>query len=284
MNLKNLQNVLMISIFGLLLFGCGQSSKVSDKKGTTSDGKEASVEVEVFDAMKIKDQITEVINNSPKATEVAEFINKAGASYILDLTVPIDDVEKFMTETQMGIGLGMYGFDLFYAKTFNRSDMVIKISELEEQLIERLGLDNEFASTSNFRKRLQDNAENQDSIDILVNEMMNRAHQNFSTSDQPGTYALSFIGANAEALYILTQVTLFAQNNKPMIEFIGKQDERANSIFTLLEMMSGDENVKPYYEKMKPIAAYFEQHPEFTEKELKEISPMIEAFRNEIFK
>ncbi|MGD9556272.1 MAG: hypothetical protein AB7V25_04570 [Mangrovibacterium sp.] len=284
MNLKNLQNVLMISIFGLLLFGCGQSSKVSDKKGTTSDGKEASVEVEVFDAMKIKDQITEVINNSPKATEVAEFINKAGASYILDLTVPIDDVEKFMTETQMAIGLGMYGFDLFYAKTFNRSDMVIKISELEEQLIERLGLDNEFASTSNFRKRLQDNAENQDSIDILVNEMMNRAHQNFSTSDQPGTYALSFIGANAEALYILTQVTLFAQNNKPMIEFIGKQDERANSIFTLLEMMSGDENVKPYYEKMKPIAAYFEQHPEFTEKELKEISPMIEAFRNEIFK
>lgn len=284
MNLKNLQNVLLISIFALLFFGCGQSSKVSDKKGTTSDGKEASVEVEVFDAMKIKDQITGVINNSPKATEVAEFINEAGASYILDLTVPIDDVEKFMTKTQMGIGLGMYGFDLFYAKTFNRSDMVIKISELEEQLIERLGLDNEFASTSNFRKRLQDNAENQDSIDMLVNEMMNRAHQSFSTSDQPDTYALSFIGANAEALYILTQVTLFAQNNKPMIEFIGKQDERAKSIFTLLEMMSGDENVKPYYEKMKPIAAYFEQHPEFTEKELKEISPMIEAFRNEIFK
>jgi hypothetical protein len=284
MKLNFTKSTLIFSVSALLFSGCGQSSKVQDKKGTTSDGKEAIVEVEVFDAMKIKDQIVEVINTSPKATEIANFINEAGASYILDLTVPIDDVEKFMTKTQMGLGLGMYSFDLFYAKVFNRSDMVLKTSELEVQLLEKLGLDNEFTSSANYRKRLQDNAENQDSIDVLVNEMMNLAHQKFSTSDQPDTYALSFIGANIEALYILSQVTMFAQNNKPMIEFIGKQDERAKSVFSLLEMMSGDENVKPYYEKMKAIAAYFEEHPEFTEKELLEISPMIESFRDEIFK
>jgi hypothetical protein len=284
MKLNFTKNTLILSATVLLFSGCGQSSKVQDKKGTTSDGKEAIVEVEVFDAMKIKDQIVEVINTSPKATEIADFINKAGASYILDLTVPVDDVEKFMTKTQMGLGLGMYSFDLFYAKVFNRSDMVLKTSELEEQLLEKLGLDNEFTSSANYRKRLQDNAENKDSVDALVNEMMNFAHQRFSTSDQPDTYALAFIGANTEALYILSQITMFAQNNKPMIEFLGKQDERAKSVFSLLEMMSGDENVKPYYEKMKSIVAYFEEHPEFTEKELAEISPMIESFRNEIFK
>jgi len=284
MKLNLTKSLLIISAVALLASGCGQSSKVQDKKGTTSDGKEAIVEVEVFDAMKIKDQIVEVINTSPKATEIADFINQAGASYILDLTVPLDDAEKFMTKTQMGLGLGMYSFDLFYAKVFNRSDMVLKISEIEVQLLEKLGLDNEFASSSDYRKRLQDNAENQDSIDVLVNEMMNLAHQRFSTSDQPDTYALSFIGANIEALYILSQVTMFAKNNKSMIEFIGKQDERAKSVYSLLEMMSGDENVKPYYEKMKAIAGYFESHPDFTEKELNEISPMIESFRNEIFK
>ncbi|HCU62549.1 MAG TPA: hypothetical protein DGC94_15735, partial [Prolixibacteraceae bacterium] len=264
--------------------GCGQSSKVKEGKGTTSDGKEASVEVETFDVMKIKDQIVEIINNSPKAPEVADFINKVGASYILDLTVPIDDVEKFMTKTQMGLGLGMYAFDLNYAKTFNRGDMVLKTTELEQQLLEKLGLQNEFTSQANYTKRLQDNAENKDSIDNLVNQIMNLAHQKFTTSNQPDTYALSFIGANIEALYILSQLSLFAQDNKPMIEFIGKQGERAKSIFSLLELMSGDQNVKPYYEKMKTIADYFEQHPTFTEKELNEISPMIESFRNEIFK
>jgi hypothetical protein len=282
--LNFLRNALIISVSVLLVAGCGQSSKVKENKGTTSDGKEAIVEVETFDAMKIKDQIVEIINNSPKAPEIADFINQVGASYILDLTVPIDDVEKFMTKTQMGLGLGMYAFDLNYAKVFNRSDMVLKTSELEQQLLDKLGLQNEFASSSGYMKRLQDNAENQDSLDNLVNEMMNLAHQKFTNSDQPGTYALSFIGANIEALYILTQLSLFAQNNKPMIEFIGQQGERAKSIFSLLELMSGDQNVKPYYEKMKDIANYFEQHPKFTEKELNEISPMIESFRNEIFK
>jgi len=284
MKLNFLRNALIISVSVLLVAGCGQSSKVKENKGTTSDGKEAIVEVETFDAMKIKDQIVEIINNSPKAPEIADFINQVGASYILDLTVPIDDVEKFMTKTQMGLGLGMYAFDLNYAKVFNRSDMVLKTSELEQQLLDKLGLQNEFASSSGYIKRLQDNAENQDSLDNLVNEMMNLAHQKFTNSDQPGTYALSFIGANIEALYILTQLSLFAQNNKPMIEFIGQQGERAKSIFSLLELMSGDQNVKPYYEKMKDIANYFEQHPKFTEKELNEISPMIESFRNEIFK
>jgi len=284
MKFNFLKNALIISISVLLISGCGQSSKVKEGKGTTSDGKEASVEVETFDVMKIKDQIVEIINNSPKAPEVADFINKVGASYILDLTVPIDDVEKFMTKTQMGLGLGMYAFDLNYAKTFNRGDMVLKTTELEQQLLEKLGLQNEFTSQANYTKRLQDNAENKDSIDNLVNQIMNLAHQKFTTSNQPDTYALSFIGANIEALYILSQLSLFAQDNKPMIEFIGKQGERAKSVFSLLELMSGDQNVKPYYEKMKTIADYFEQHPTFTEKELNEISPMIESFRNEIFK
>lgn len=284
MKLNFLKNALVISISVFLVSGCGQSSKVKEGKGTTSDGKEASVEVETFDVMKIKDQIVEIINNSPKAPEVADFINQVGASYILDLTVPIDDVEKFMTKTQMGLGLGMYAFDLNYAKTFNRGDMVLKTTELEQQLLEKLGLQNEFTSQTNYTKRLQDNAENKDSIDNLVNQIMNLAHQKFTTSSQPDTYALSFIGANIEALYILTQLTMFAKDNKPMIEFIGKQGERAKSVFSLLELMSGDQNVKPYYEKMKAIADYFEQHPTFTEKELNEVSPMIESFRNEIFK
>lgn len=284
MNLNFLRNTLVVIVSVLLVSGCGQSSKVKESKGTTSDGKEASVEVEAFDAMKIKDQIVEIINNSPKAPEIADFINEAGASYILDLTVPIDDVEKFMTKTQMGLGLGMYAFDLNYAKVFNRTDMVLKTTELEQQLLEKLGLQNEFTSQSEYMKRLQENAENKDSVDVLVNEIMNLAHQKFMTSDQPDTYALSFIGANIEALYILTQLTMFAQDNKRMIQFIGEQGDRARSVFSLLELMSGDENVKPYYEKMKTIADYFEQHPKFTEKELNEISPMIESFRNEIFK
>lgn len=268
----------------MLVAACNQSAKkVKDTKGTTSDGKEASVEVEVFDAAKIKDQIVEGIENTPKPEEIAEFINKIGASYILDLTVAVDDIDKFMTETELSMAMGLYSFDLVYAKAFNRGDMVAKLVEQEKQIIEKLGLQAGHKSYADYSERIRANAENKDSLNALVSAMMNESYAKFIECEHTYSYALSFIAANIEGLYILSQLTLFAQNNAPMIEFLGQQGERAKSIFALLEMISGDENVKPYYEKMQPIAKYFEEHKEFTEKELKEVAPMIEALRAEIY-
>lgn len=277
------KTALIMGVSFLLMAGCNRSSKVSESKGTTSDGKEASVEVEVFDAMKLKDQIVEVIENAPRAEEIAGFINEAGASYILDLTVPIDDAEKFMTKTQKSLGLGMYTFDMNYAKAFNRGDRATQIGDLSLQMLNDLGLQEDFSASENHLERLKQNAGNKDSVDYIVTDMMNYSHQQFSASDQPGTYALTFIGANVEAMYILSQLSLFAENNQPMIDFLAQQGERAKSVYSLLELMSGDETVQPYYEKMKPIADYFDEHQAFTQKELEEISPMIEALREEIF-
>jgi len=283
MKMNFLKTVLILGVSVLLMAGCNRSSKVSESKGTTSDGKEASVEVEVFDAMKLKDQIVEVIETSPRPEEIAGFINEAGASYILDLTVPINDAEKFMTKTQKGLGLGMYIFDMNYAKAFNRGDQATQIGELSLQMLNDLGLEEDFSALKDHLERLKQNTGNKDSVDSLVADMMNYSHQQFAASDQPGTYALTFIGSNVEAMFILSQLSLFAQNNKPMIDFLGRQGERAKSVYSLLEMMSGDASVQPYYEKMKPIADYFEKNQVFTQKELEEITPMIEALREEIF-
>ena len=40
---------------------------------------------------------------------------------------------------------------------------------------------------------------------------MNYYHQQMSAGDQPDVYALSVIGSNVEALYILSEVTLLAK-------------------------------------------------------------------------
>jgi hypothetical protein len=50
----------------------------------------------------------------------------------------------------------------------------------------------------------------------------------------------------------------------------------------LLELMSGDENVKPYYEQFKPVVAIFENNQKITEKELSEIATSMENFRRNI--
>jgi len=284
--MKNLftKHVLPFGIALILVAGCNSSTKTKVEKGTTSSGQEASVEVEVFDAVKIKDQIVETIRKMPNEKEIATLLNEAGASYIFDLTVPAEQAEKMMTKSDQSFGLGLYSFDLLYASVYNRGDIAAEISSVSQQLIDNLGLRDELITTIDYTGRLKANAGNKDSLDYIVTENMNYFHQQMSTGDQPGVYALSVIGSNVEALYILSQTTLLAKNNAKMLEVMNMQNERVNLVFALLELMSGDENIKPYYEQFKPVVKIFEENQKITEKELAQISPLMETVRKNILK
>jgi hypothetical protein len=272
--------IVMALIVLLGVVACNNASKSKVKKGKTSSGQTAYVETEVFDVVKVKDQIVEIIQKSPNVEEIAQLLNNAGASYILDLTVPLENIEKFLTTTQMSLGLGLYAFDYQYANVYNRPDMVTQIAQIEGQLIDKLGLSSEIKSSEEYMLRIRDNADNKDSINQLVIQAINYSHQQIANSDHPGVYALSFIAANVEAMYVLTQLTLMATDNSELLKLIAEQRDRTTSVFSLLELMSADESVMPYYEKMVPVMKYFKEARRLTQKELEEVAPMIETLRN----
>jgi len=284
--MKNLitKHVLPFGIALILISGCNSSTKTKEDKGTTSGGQQASVEVEVFDAVKVKDQIVETIAKMPSEKDVAIFLNEAGASYIFDLTVPAGQSEKMLTKSDQSFGLGLYSFDLLYASIYNRGDVVNEIKNVNEKLIDNLGLREELISTIDYTGRLKANAGNKDSLNYIVSQDMNYFHQQMSKGNQPGVYALSVIGSNVEALYILSQSALLAKNKGKMLEVMSRQTDRVNLVFTLLELMSGDENIKPYYEQFKPVVKIFEENPKITEKELAQIGPLMESVRKNILK
>ncbi len=278
------RSFLTFSIALILIAGCNNSKKTKVEKGTTSSGQQASVEVEVFDAIKVKDQIVETIRKMPSEKEIATLLNEAGASYIFDLTVPAEQAEKLLTEADQSFGLGLYSFDLLYATVYNRGDAAAEISQVSEDIIDKLGLRAELISSKNYLGRIKTNSDNKDSLDYLVTQDLNYFHQQMSSGDQPDVYALSVIGSNVEALYILSQSTLLAKNNAKMLDIMSKQNERVNLVFTLLEIMSEDENIKPYYDQFKPVVTIFEENPKITEKELAQIGPLMEAVRKNILK
>ncbi|MDB4583146.1 hypothetical protein N9164_08340 [Draconibacterium sp.] len=278
------KSILTFSIALIIVAGCNNPTKTKVQKGTTSDGQQAYVEVEVFDALKVKDQIVETIRKMPSEKEIATMLNESGASYIFDLTVPAEQDEKMMTETDQSFGLGLYSFDLLYASVYNRGDIAAEISQVSEQIIDKLGLSGELITSKNYLGRIKTNSDNKDSLDYLVTQDMNYFHQQMSTGDQPDVYALWVIGSNVEALYVLSQTTLLAKNNAKMLNIMNMQTERVNLVFTLLEIMSGDENIKPYYEQFRPVVTIFEENQTITEKELAEIGPLMEKVRKNILK
>lgn len=280
MNLIRLKSTLSVFVAMLIIFSaCNNASKTKIKKGETSDGKSAYVDTEVFDIVKVKDQIVEIIQNSPNTAEIAKLLNEAGASYIVDLTIPLEDAEKFLTTTQTSLGLGLYAFDYQYANVYNRADILTQIGQIEAQMIDKLGLSSEIKTSEEYMQRLRENADDKDSINLMVTQAINFSHTQIANSDHVDVYALAFIAANVEALHILTQLTLFAENNEQLLSLFGKQRERAISVFALLEIMSVDESVSPYYEQMVPIMKYLEKARKLSNNELQDIAPMIERLR-----
>lgn len=282
--MKNLftKNFLLLGIILIALAACNNSTKTKAKKGTTSTGQEAYVEVETFDAVKVKDQIVETISQIPSEKEVITMLNDAKASYIFDLTVPAEEADKMLTKYDQSFGLGLYSFDLLYASVYNRGDVVAQISDISEQIIDKLGLREELISSQNYLERMKANADNTDSLDYLVTANINHYHQQMSAGDHPDVYALSVIGSNVETLYVLSQTTLLAQNNEQLLYIMNQQKERVNLVFTLLEIMSGDEDIKPYYEQFKPVVQIFEENDKITEAQLAEIGPLMEKVRSNI--
>lgn len=267
---------LLLSMVLLALSGCNSSSKSKKEKEKTT------TEVASFDAMKIKDQIVETIGEIPSEKEVVTLLNESGAAFIYDLTVPADQVEKLMTKSDQSFGLGLYSFDLLYASIYNRGDLVSQISDNTEKLIEKLGLREELISSKNYMERIKANEDNVDSLDYLVSQNLQNFHEQMSKGTQPDVYALSLIGSNVEALYILSQSTLLAQDNTKLLEIMNQQEDRVKMVFKLLEIMSADEDVKPYYEQFKPVAKIFEENPTITEKELAEIESTMGKVRQSI--
>ena len=274
--------ILLLAI--LICSSCNQRPKVKEKPVINSKGQTGTVEVEVFDAVKLKDQLVEIIKTAPKPNELVDFINKGGYSYIADLTLSPENAEKYMTLAEQSLATGVYKFDLYYAKVYNRYDIVDQIFDVQQKLVTKIGLQSDIASMKKYNDRIKQNKENTDSLNIIISAVMNELSQSYLTGEHSGVYALSYVSANIEGLYILTQIASMAKDNSELLKLIGQQKERVKTNYMLLEIMAADAAVAPIFEKMKPIMNSFSNSQEFSAKQLAEVAPLIEKLRTDIVK
>jgi hypothetical protein len=273
MKINLFKKALSIMLLIAIISGCNQ---------TTTKNQSEEKTVENIDVKAFKNQINTIIQNTPKGVNMVDFINEVGASYIYDLTLPMDDVDKYETKTRISLSVGAYAMDMFYANTYNRVDVGIQLSEILKLQTGKLGIQSSSANKQ-YMNRISQMEKNSDSLNYYLDKVWNNYDQEFAKIDMPETYALIIIGGNIEAMYLLSQLTLYAKDNRKMLDYFSQQVVTAKNMLKLLEILSVDESIKPYMIKMKPIADYFATHQNFTIKQLDELAPMIESIRNEMF-
>ena len=275
---KLVQGLLIITILAVSFTSCRQAPK--------QDGDR--IGAELFDPGTIRDDVVELIQRAPRAVDVFDFLNRTGAAYIFDLAVPFDVTQQHESSSQQSLILGAYLADAMYANAYNRMDVVSQTGNVAANLAGQLGLQNELEQTREYGARLRE-TEDQAKREALVRQFVDKAHGEFADSEMADTYALVFIGANVEALYILSQLSMFARDNQAMIDFMVERADMAETVYNLLRLMTDEvylelnPRIQGYYDQAKSIANYFGQVETFTMTELEEVSVKIENLRNSMF-
>jgi D-alanyl-D-alanine dipeptidase len=277
---KLVQGLLIITVLAVSFTGCRQAPK-QDEDRTKADA-------EMFDPATIRDDVVKLIQQAPRTNDVFDFLNRTGAAYIFDLTVPFAVAEQHETSSQLSLVLGAFLSDAMYASAYNRMDAMRQTVDIAIGLAGRLGLQNELEHTMAYLEKIRE-TDDQEARDALIEEMLDQAHNEFAGSDMADTYALVFVGANVEALYILSYLTLFARDNQAMIDFMVERADMAQTVYNLLRLLTDEvylelnPRIQGYYDGAMEIANFFRDVDTFTMTELEEVSLMIESLRNDMF-
>jgi hypothetical protein len=277
---KLVQGLLIITVLAVSFTGCRQAAK-QDEDSTKADA-------EMFDPATIRDDVVKLAQQAPSTNEVFDFLNRTGAAYIFDLTVPFAVAEQHESSSQLSLVLGAFLSDAMYASAYNRTDAMRQTVDIAIGLAGRLGLQNELEHTIAYLEKIRE-TDDQEARDALIEEMLDQAHKEFAGSDMADIYALVFVGANVEALYILSYLTLFARDNQAMIDFMVEREDMAQTVYNLLRLLTDEvylelnPRIQGYYDGAMEIANFFRDVDTFTMTELEEVSRMIESLRNDMF-
>ena len=170
--LKNIIRFIQSAILFALVVGCGNSKKSKD---STNQAAEKA------------DKINEIVQKEfkypiPTAFQVTQLLQDAGAAYVLAVTNPVENVDKYETQRSKALNLGIYGADLSYASTYNKKDESRKLLQASKDLIDGLEVSNVF--TQSMADRIEVNIENKDSLIAIITQSFYDTHDQLNKNGQ----------------------------------------------------------------------------------------------------
>ena len=232
----------LITSVVLLLTSCNM------KRKSSGDGSQDGA---VLEKTTVEEKVREFVYPLPTAFEVTEMLNRIGAAYILTLSNPVSNVERYLTEKSKALNLGIYSADLSYASTYNQKQSVIDYMDVSKKLIDALNI-----SGAISQDVIEQVEANQDNKDELVNIITNTFYDTYEYLNQANRGSVSLLvlaGTWVEGLYIVTHVTENVYYNKEMVTIIMKQKASLDTLMELMQVAKDDPAVAETISELLPL-------------------------------
>lgn len=248
---------------------CGSSSSGSDQANT--DKKQ---EIESF----MEKEFTYPL---PTAFEVSQMLGNASASYSETVVNGVDKVDQYVTTWQKATNLGVYGADLSYATTFEKTQATIDFLEVSKQLIDELNITSAF--NVDMAERVENNIENIDSLIYIVSESFYDTYNYLNQNGEEKTSVLVIAGSVIEGLHITCELVKQSENKGELLGVLANQKTQVEKLVELMEKHQEDENVSKILPNLRYIQLVFDQlgeEKEITDGQFGDIASGVSEMRN----
>jgi hypothetical protein len=193
----------------------------------------------------------------PTAFEVVKLLNKAGASYILSLNNPVENVDKYFTEKSKALNLGVYGANLSYASTYQMKQETMNYLNVSKKLIEELQITSAF--NKDFAKKVEDNIDNKDELIQIITDSFYDTYEYLVNEGKDNLSLLVIAGSWIEGLYITSEIAIISKNNEDLLRIIANQKDPLNKLIELLEPASNDAAIAEVLGLLSPLKIIFDE-------------------------
>lgn len=267
------------SIISLFFIGVFMLSACNMKRKSSGDSAE---NVDTLEKARVEQDVREFVYPLPTTFEVTEMLNRIGAAYILTLSNPVSNVERYLTEKSKALNLGVYSADLSYASTYNQKQATIDYMDVSKKLIDALNISG--AISPDIVDQIEAKQEDKDALVNLITNTFYDTYEFLNKADRGSVSMLVLAGSWVEALYIVTHITEDTFKNKEMVKIVMDQKSSLNTLMNLMEVVKEQPAVAEVMADLKPLHEIYNSVDagSITESQMQDIIREVEVVRAKI--
>lgn len=270
MKLKFINITLLSS--AIVFASCSGGSSNSDSESTT----EKKEEIESF----VEKEFTYPL---PTAFEVSQMLGNANTSFSADIVNSTEKVDEYVATWQKAANLGVYGADLSYAATFEKTQETIDYLEVSKKLIDDLNITSAF--NTSMAQRIEESMDNIDSLIFIVTESFYDTYNYLNQNGEEKTSILVIAGSVIEGLHITCELVKMSENKGELMSVLANQKAQVSKLVELMENHQDDENVSKVLPNLRYINLVYDQLGEdavMTEGQFSDIANSVKEMRDHI--
>ncbi len=205
-----------------------------------------------------KDQVVRDVIKYPIPTpdKISTALNDAKANYIFSLCNPTEKVDKYITDKDKALNLGVYGANLSYSSTYGMKQETLVYLKVCKKLIDELQISTEF--NASFAERVEQNIDSKDSLTHIITNSYLDTYAFLQNNGKDYLSILVMTGSWVEGLYTTIEIAKSTPNNKVFLRVIANQKQTLGKVLELMEQNKESKNVEESMKLLLPIKMAFE--------------------------